>query len=68
MPLYEFQCPKCNLTFDIVIHYRAENPFCSKCGVRMNRKIGGANLQIKVDNVPPSLRKKSFGTAPFTRK
>ena len=48
MPLYEYKCTKCGVTFEI-IHKVGENPLkkCSNCGGSIKKVISSPAFQFK---------------------
>ena len=52
MPIYEYQCPKCEHTFDELLSLEEYSPLrvCPKCNMPSPRKISAAQLQILKSN------------------
>jgi len=48
MPIYEYQCPKCEHSFDELLSLEEYSPLrvCPKCNMPSPRKISAAQLQI----------------------
>jgi len=60
MPIYDFICPKCNKTIEVLQSYYADPPIC--CGEPMKRGTGGITYyQMKGDRQgsTPGIRKRS---------
>ena len=53
MPLYEYQCPKCENEFDELLTLEQYSPLrvCPECNAPSPRKISAAQLQIIEKNV-----------------
>ncbi len=65
MPLYRLRCPSCEGESERVLSFYAAMPLCD-CGTQMVRVIQPIGM-VMFGKVPPSLRKLTFGTAPFTQ-
>ena len=47
MPLYEFQCEKCQHRFEKIQSVSAPDPTCSKCGGKVERLLHAPAVQFK---------------------
>jgi len=61
MPIYEFQCPTCDSTKEVVQDFDTEAPVCVICSVLMRRLISSPS-RIKMGIVP--LRYQRLGIKP----
>jgi len=39
MPLYEYQCERCNATFEVLLRGAEQRVKCEKCGSRRVKKL-----------------------------
>jgi putative FmdB family regulatory protein len=63
-PIYDYECPSCGRVAELIQSISADPPICEKCWKSM-AKLMTFPAQVKIDKVPPHLRKKSFGSAPY---
>jgi putative FmdB family regulatory protein len=67
MPIYQYKCSNCGREAELIQSISADPPICEKCWTAMI-KLMTFPVQVKIDKVSPSLRKKSFGTAPYASR
>ena len=48
MPLFEFKCPKCKESKEIILKSYLE-PLPCKCGCQMERQVARVNFELKGD-------------------
>ncbi len=58
MPLYDFQCPECGCSFELLIKLSDPAPKCPQCGVRAEKLISAPAVRISGDQATARIEKR----------